>query len=174
MKQKITEIANKLAKVRHWAHIPEETCSEINEVLDMLSGLENSPATCIQFNPYPATTPPENCNYIVLFDNGLTDSYWWDGEEWVYNEHSIEPIEGVVGWAEFPEVNEVPKMKYYVLFVWNDIEPELIGPFDTEEERNRAALEKREAEGDSHGYFMLNSPARVEISPYGGGFFNIK
>ena len=26
-------------------------------------------------------------------------------------------------------------MESYILFVWGDLEPELIGPFDTEEER---------------------------------------
>ncbi len=140
----------------------------------MKQKLKNLSATGIQFNPYPATRPDNNTNYIVLFSDGLTDSQWWDGEEWVHDEHSIEPVEGIVGWSNFPYVDEIPQMKYYVLFVWNDIEPELIGPFDTEEERNQAALEKKRAEGDSHGYFMLNSPARVEISPYGGGFFNLK
>lgn len=147
----------------------------------MKQKLENLSAAGIHFNPYPATQPDNNTNYIVLFNSGFTDSYWWGDEDWYENrdlyewgrenDNSKDPI---VGWAEFPEVNEVPRMYYYVLFIWNDIEPELIGPFDTEEERNRAALEKREAEGDSHGYFMLNSPARVEISPYGGGFFNLK
>ncbi len=129
--------------------------------------------TCIEFNPYPDTKPDGTCNYIVLFKDGLTDSHCWDGEDWVHNEYSNDTVEGVVGWADFPFVAEDTEM-YYVLFIWNDIEPELIGPFDTEDERNRAALQTKRERGDSHGYFMLESTGPVDINPYGGGFFSLK
>lgn len=64
-------------------------------------------------------------------------------------------------------------MKYYLVFIWQDVEPELFGPFLTEKERDDKALEKRKEEGDKHGYYMLTvaDTGMVEMDTYNGGFF---
>jgi len=61
---------------------------------------------------------------------------------------------------------------YYILFIWEDIEPELFGPFDTHESRDLKAKNLREEEGDDHGIYGLNmKDNKPEIFAYSGGFF---
>ena len=42
-------------------------------------------------------------------------------------------------------------MSFYVLMVWNDIEPELHGPFDDPDERDAQARVLRKEHGNDHG-----------------------
>ena len=128
----------------------------------------------MKFNQYPATKPGDFRNYLVLFEDGTTDSYWYAPEEdsWGRNEWDEVPAEGVIGWAEFPHESESCPC-YYILFIWNDIEPVLHGPYQTEKERDEKALELGREHGDSLGYFMLDSAGPVDISPYGAGFFHL-
>lgn len=63
------------------------------------------------------------------------------------------------------------KTSFYLLFVWNGIEPELIGPFETATARDDAAREKYASEGDEHGYFpqavkMVGGEAILEVGSY--------
>lgn len=62
--------------------------------------------------------------------------------------------------------------KYFLVTVWNDIEPECEGPFKTEDERDQRAKDFREEEGDRHGIYWLNIKGdKIEIGAYSGGFF---
>lgn len=64
-------------------------------------------------------------------------------------------------------------MNYYVVVVWNDIEPELRGPFKTEEEQDKYARALKTEHGNDHGIFPLNVDDRGEpdIGAYAAGFF---
>ena len=63
---------------------------------------------------------------------------------------------------------------YYLLTVEGDVEPEVQGPFDNSEERDRAAKSYRE-EGFEGGLYPLDvrSPTEpiLEVGAYSGGFF---
>ena len=58
------------------------------------------------------------------------------------------------------------KTDLYLIIVWNDVEPELHGPFYTQQERDNAAKEicLRDPEG-RNGLFRLDQNARLS----GGG-----
>ena len=64
--------------------------------------------------------------------------------------------------------------KHYLLVLWGDIEPELRGPFPTEEERDAAALELRAAWGRDHGLYPMSvdKEGRPVVGAYCGGFFD--
>ncbi|RPI56480.1 MAG: hypothetical protein EHM49_00360 [Deltaproteobacteria bacterium] len=69
-------------------------------------------------------------------------------------------------------------MALYLVVIHGDVDPGLEGPFNSEDERDKRALEFREEYGDSSGVYMLdvNYPGpilqnAVEISAYTGGFF---
>jgi hypothetical protein len=64
-------------------------------------------------------------------------------------------------------------MDYYLLFVWEDVEPELIGPFDTIEERDSEAQKYRREHGEQHGYYPLEviTGCKVEVGCFSGSFF---
>lgn len=64
-------------------------------------------------------------------------------------------------------------MDYYLLFVWEDVEPELIGPFDTIEERDSEAKKYREEHGNEHGYYPLQitKGCQIEVGCFSGSFF---
>lgn len=65
-------------------------------------------------------------------------------------------------------------MNYYLIAVWGDVEPEILGPFTTTEERDMEATRFRNEEGDEHGLYPLDIRGNVEvieISAYSGGFF---
>ena len=64
-------------------------------------------------------------------------------------------------------------MNYYLIFVYNDIDPDLTGPFPSEELRDDYARELRGGYGKNHGYYPLdiNGPGKPKISTYSGGFF---
>jgi hypothetical protein len=62
----------------------------------------------------------------------------------------------------------------YLLVIYGDIEPELLGPFKDEDERDAKALKIRKEEGDRHGIFMLTveeTTHKPEVNAYSGGFF---
>jgi hypothetical protein len=40
--------------------------------------------------------------------------------------------------------------------VWNDVEPELIGPYDSKNGRDRDAKQLRAFHGDNHGIYALD------------------
>ena len=63
--------------------------------------------------------------------------------------------------------------KYYLIFVWGDVEPQVYGAFETEIERDAKALELRRENGEEHGYY----PASVEygelfVGVYTGAYFD--
>ncbi|AJF08241.1 hypothetical protein [Geoalkalibacter subterraneus] len=71
---------------------------------------------------------------------------------------------------QFSEAVQAPR--YYLLEIVDDVEPDLIGPFASEDERDdEAKLVRHETAGES-GVFMLdlinNEPS---VCPYSGGFF---
>ena len=61
----------------------------------------------------------------------------------------------------------------YLIFNRDDIEPEVIGPFNDEDQRDKKARELRREHGDEHGIFMLYVARNDEptIHAYSGGFF---
>lgn len=128
----------------------------------------------VKFSPYPATRPNNSTNYLVLFASGFTDSYWYDLEEneWFANEYSHLPETDVVAWADFPVVPEAPPVKHYVLVVWGDIEPQLIGPFETPGERDGKAREIRAQYGKENEIFPVDSAGAIDINSYSGAFFD--
>lgn len=63
-------------------------------------------------------------------------------------------------------------MKNYLLVIWGDVEPKLLGPFDTPEERDQKAREIRKEEGDNHGIYALQAEGKVEVDAYSGAFFD--
>jgi hypothetical protein len=62
-------------------------------------------------------------------------------------------------------------MKHYLLIVWGDLDPEIMGPFDTVEFRDRRAREIRKARGDKDGIYTLSAAGKVEVDSYAGSFF---
>ena len=62
---------------------------------------------------------------------------------------------------------------YYLVIVWDDVEPELAGPFESEEDRDAHALSIRDKEGPEHGIYPLDlSDDQPVIGAYPGAFFN--
>jgi hypothetical protein len=64
-------------------------------------------------------------------------------------------------------------MKYYVLIMWGDIEPQLTEAFTTEETRDQHARDLRKEHGNDHGIFPLDvdENGKPEVGAYSGGFF---
>jgi hypothetical protein len=61
--------------------------------------------------------------------------------------------------------------QFYVLRLHGGIEPELIGPFNTEDDRDDRAKELRK-ENDEDGILALDGPgSSIKIDAYSGGFF---
>lgn len=61
---------------------------------------------------------------------------------------------------------------YYVLFIYEDVEPQLYGPYDTTEDRDQKARELRVEEGEDHGIYMLDMDSGLpEVNSYSGAFF---
>lgn len=62
---------------------------------------------------------------------------------------------------------------FYVLFVCNDIEPQLHGPFDDPDERDDHARTLRRQHGDDHGIFPLDidDDGVPSTSAYSHAFF---
>jgi hypothetical protein len=48
-------------------------------------------------------------------------------------------------------------MKYYVLMIWQDVEPSLSEPFDNEEDRDKKAIQLRQEDDDNEsGFYRLD------------------
>uniref|UniRef100_A0A6M3LK93 Uncharacterized protein n=1 Tax=viral metagenome TaxID=1070528 RepID=A0A6M3LK93_9ZZZZ len=66
-------------------------------------------------------------------------------------------------------------INYYLICIWDDVEPELFGPFPTHINRDAKAKRLRKVHGNEHGLFPLDvvteELAKVEIGAYSGGFF---
>jgi hypothetical protein len=65
------------------------------------------------------------------------------------------------------------KYDYYIIFIWGDVDPALMGPYKTEEERDRIAREIRKEEGEEHGIYQLDVDKGTEVGlySYSGAFF---
>lgn len=65
-----------------------------------------------------------------------------------------------------------PKTDKYLIFVWGDTEPEVMGPYATEETRDAKARWLRKTEGDAHGIYLLDIVDGVpKVDAYSGAFF---
>lgn len=64
-------------------------------------------------------------------------------------------------------------MKYYLVIVVEDVDPEIHGPFETELFRDNFAIRHKREHGDEDGIFPLDIPEQGEpaIFAYSGGFF---
>ena len=65
-------------------------------------------------------------------------------------------------------------IKYCLVIIWDDVEPGLMGPYETPEERDEAAREFRETKGEEHGIYPLTitgNVKKIEINSYSGGDF---
>ena len=62
---------------------------------------------------------------------------------------------------------------YYLLFIFDDVEPHLHGPFPTQKSRDEKAKQLRHSEGEQHGYFPIEitKGCKVSINSYSGVFF---
>jgi len=64
-------------------------------------------------------------------------------------------------------------MRYYLLQIWGDVEPSVLGPYRTESERDNNARKLRQTDPDGeHDIFMLDISARrvARVRAYRGGF----
>lgn len=63
--------------------------------------------------------------------------------------------------------------KFYVIFVWEDVDPTLYGPFPSKEKRDGYAKALRKKEGRDHGIYPLNvdDEGNLNIGSYTGIFF---
>lgn len=62
--------------------------------------------------------------------------------------------------------------KPYLLIIWNNVEPQLMGPFTYREERDNEAFRIAKVHGPMHGYFKLNEfEGEIEISTYSNALF---
>ena len=58
-------------------------------------------------------------------------------------------------------------MLFYFLFIEGGVEPDMFGPFDTEQARDDQAKAVYSVKGDDHGYFSLDINNGVpEVSTY--------
>lgn len=64
-------------------------------------------------------------------------------------------------------------MKYYLVFVYDDVEPEIHGHFPSWPVRDEMAIELRDEYGKNHGIYSLDidDSGKPKIAAYSGGFF---
>ena len=64
-------------------------------------------------------------------------------------------------------------MEYYVLFIWEGVDPAIYGPFQDIESRDNKAIELRERYGSECGYFPVqaNKNSKIEIGSFTADFF---
>ncbi|MFW6271781.1 MAG: hypothetical protein ACOC1Q_01920 [Desulfosalsimonas sp.] len=61
------------------------------------------------------------------------------------------------------------KTKPHLLIIWDDIEPEVRGPFESEQQRDQAALEIRAADPNKrHGLYKITAAEIEEASTFAG------
>lgn len=59
--------------------------------------------------------------------------------------------------------------QHYLLFVWGSVEPELRGPYATDEERlNAARALAAEPDSDENAIFRLDAVGPVEVTSFSG------
>jgi hypothetical protein len=66
-------------------------------------------------------------------------------------------------------------MKHYLLIIWDDIEPELLGPYAAESYRDTRAKSIRGEFGNKHGIFKFDIEGditEVNIESYSSAFFD--
>ena len=57
--------------------------------------------------------------------------------------------------------------RYYLLHIWGDVEPAVLGPYETEKNRDRKARKLRLKDPENHnGIFMLDVPDRGNPKAY--------
>ena len=64
-------------------------------------------------------------------------------------------------------------MNHYLVFIYDDVDPMLVGPFPSKEMRDDKAIDMREELGKQHGIYSLDidGPGKPTIDTYSGGFF---
>lgn len=64
-------------------------------------------------------------------------------------------------------------MYYYLVFVYDDIDPEIRGPYLTKKTRDDVAVALRKKFGKDHGIYPLDidGPGKPSIETYSGDFF---
>ncbi len=63
-------------------------------------------------------------------------------------------------------------MSLYLLIVHGDVEPQIVGPFPREAERDAYAKNHRAGDPDMRdGIFTLEAEGEVHVDTYSGGFF---
>jgi len=73
------------------------------------------------------------------------------------------------GLAEVMSVEEQPTERYLIV-VWGDIEPDIHGPYETDESRSLAARTLRQEEGPEHGIYGLDVvDGMPEVFSFSGG-----
>lgn len=63
------------------------------------------------------------------------------------------------------------KERHFLLVVWDDVEPEIMGPFPSEEARDEKARDLRHKEGPDHGIYPLSvtEEGMPLVGAYAGG-----
>lgn len=64
--------------------------------------------------------------------------------------------------------------KYYVIFIWCDVEPTTHGPYDSPEQRDVKALELRREDSDESGIYPAKTDEAgvLHVGTYSGAFFD--
>lgn len=67
------------------------------------------------------------------------------------------------------------RIELYLVYIYGDVDPTLLGPYSTTGKRNAAARRLRKKDGDQHGIYQLNLDKGLgglpSISAFSGGFF---
>lgn len=98
---------------------------------------------------------------LFPFDKSF-DELGMDVREWVRDfsikalDQEIDPNEpDVITKLQIEHARVGSKETFFVLFIHGDVDPELIGPYDTMLERDAKALELKAQHGDEHGIFGI-------------------
>jgi hypothetical protein len=62
---------------------------------------------------------------------------------------------------------------FYAVHVYGDVEPNLHGPYQTEDERDQAARRLRKENDPMDGIYWLNAGSNMAMGAYSGGFFEV-
>jgi len=62
-------------------------------------------------------------------------------------------------------------MNKYLLIIWDDVEPGIIGPYKNEGVRNKTARNFRKINGPDHGIYQLDVVGTPSIEAYSNEFF---
>jgi len=100
---------------------------------------------------------------------------WWvfhkEGATIWQSDRDIAEVEAEKRYQDL--LSQKPKTNHYVLLIHGDIEPEVIGPFDSEEARDQAAKALRSGDSDmDNGIFSLDCTGKPKVKAYSGGFLS--